>query len=117
MSDEITELQKISRVLTLAYAEAIEREIAKHATTNSRKKIWVLVDGTNMPKDIVRIIGKIEQGAVETFLSQLEKAKLIENPSRFARKPPSKLVDYVPPKWIELLEGAKVEEGKEEENK
>ena len=105
-SEELKELQKITKILTLAHAEAIENEIAKYATTDKRKKVWVLIDGVNMPKDMVRLIGKIKVRAVFTFLNELEKAEFIENPKR---KPPRKLIDYVPPAWIELLEESKGE--------
>ena len=109
MSDELKELQKITKILTLAHAEALEKEISKYATTDVRKKIWVLINGTNMPKDMVRLIGKVKVRAIETFLDELEEAQFIENPKR---KPPRKLIDYVPPAWIELLEERKGEKKK-----
>lgn len=101
MSDELKELKNIRKILTLAYAKAIENELGKYATTDERKKIWVLIDGTNMPKDMVRLISKLKVRAVNIFLNDLEKAGFIENPKR---KPPRKLINYVPPTWIELLE-------------
>lgn len=106
MSEELGELQKITKILTLAHAKAIEKEISNYATTDDRKKVWVLIDGINMPKDMVRLIGKIKVRAVETFLKELEKAGLIEKPRK---KPPRKLIDYVPPAWIKLLEESKGE--------
>lgn len=101
MSEELKELRKITKILTLAHAKALEKEISKYATTDERKKIWVLINGINMSKDMVRLIGKIKVRAVDTFLKELEKAGFIENPKR---KPPRKLIDYVPPAWVELLE-------------
>jgi hypothetical protein len=101
MTDELTELKKISKLLILAHCEAIEKELSKYATTDERKKIWVLIDGTKLPRDMVSQIGNITQRAIEIFLDELEKAQLITNPKR---KPAEKLLDYVPPKWIELLE-------------
>ena len=101
MNEQLKELQKITKILTLANAKALEKEISKYATTEERKKIWVLIDGINMPKDMVRLIGKIKLRAVQTSISDLEKAGFIENPKR---KPPHKLIDYVPSAWIALLE-------------
>jgi len=104
LSDELKELQKITKILTFAHAKAVEDEISKYATTDERKKVWVLIDGKNMTKDMVRLIGKVKTRAVDTFLKELEKAGLIENPRK---KPPRKLIDYVPPVWIALLEETK----------
>lgn len=111
MSDELKELQKIARLLTLAHAEIIEKELSKYATTDERKMIWVLIDGVRMSKDMVPLIASIKIRAINIFLNQLEKAQLIENPWG---KPPRKLIDYVPPSWIELI---KEEEGKSEQSK
>jgi hypothetical protein len=82
-------------------AEALEKVIAKHASTDERKMIWVLIDGTRLPKDMVAIISNIKKRAIELFLEELERAQLITNPTR---KPAEKLVDYVPPDWVDLLE-------------
>lgn len=101
VSDELKELEKITRILTLAHAKEIEGELTKYTTTDERKKIWVLIDGNNMPKDMAELAGNVKVRAIELFLKQLATAKLIENPSR---KPPIKLIDYVPLSWIELLE-------------
>lgn len=110
MSDELTELRKISRILTLVNAKAIEDELEEYATTDNRKKIWVLTDGIRMPNDIAQIIG-ISTRSVERFLKVLETAELIEN---LRGKPPKRLLDYVPASWLELM---KVELSKEEEEK
>lgn len=104
MSEQVKELERISRILMLVHAEEIESELSKYATTDERKKVWVLIDGKNMPKDMAKLAGNLKVRAIEIFLKQLAKAKLIENPSR---KPPSKLIDYVPLSWTELLENEK----------
>jgi len=104
LSEELKELKKITRILTTVNAEALEKAITKYASTDERKKIWVLIDGTKLPKDMVSKIGNIKQRAIENFLDELEKAQLITNPKR---KPAEKLIDYVPPEWIELLEKTK----------
>ena len=109
MSEELRELQKITKILTLGHAEAIEKEIAKYATTDERKKVWVLIDGINMPKGMTRLIKGIKVRAIEVFLKEIERAGWIENPKK---KPPRKLIDYVPPAWIELLEEGEGEKKK-----
>ena len=110
MSNELEELRKISKILTLVNAETIEKELSKYATTNDRKRVWVLIDGKRMSKDIAQSIG-ISIRAVDIFLKVLENAELIENPRG---KPPKRLLGYVPPPWLELV---KVEVPKEEEQK
>jgi len=106
MSDELAELRKISKILILTNAESIENELSKYATTDDRKRVWVLINGQKMSKEIAQSI-KIKKRAVEVFLKVLESAELIENPWG---KPPKKILDYVPASWIELV---KVEAPKE----
>lgn len=108
MSDELVELKKISKILILANAKTIEVELSKYATTDDRKRIWVLIDGQKMSKDIAQSIG-ISTRAVDIFLKVLENAELIESPWG---KPPKKMLDYVPASWLELI---KVEVPKEKE--
>ena len=109
-SNQLEELQKITKILTLAYSESLEVEISKYASTDRRKMIWVLIDGINMPNDITNKIriAKVGLRTVYDFLEVLEKAKLIENPEG---KPPRRLIDLVPASWIDLLE-RKTEEKK-----
>jgi len=95
----LEELRRISRVLTLVHGDAIERELAKVCTSNERKKIWVLIDGNRMSRDIAKEVG-ITERAVNKFLKIVATAGLAENPRG---KPPRRIVDYVPPSWIELL--------------
>lgn len=47
MTDDETlkELKKISKILTMAHGEQLEKELAKIATTDDRKRIWVLING------------------------------------------------------------------------
>lgn len=103
-NEELTELRKIARILTFAHSDSLEKEISKYASTARRKMIWVLIDGENMPTDIVKKVRttKVKRRTVYDFLEVLEKAKLIENPRG---KPPKRLIDLVPASWIALLEG------------
>lgn len=105
-SKELEELQKITKILTLAHSKPLEKEISKYASTDKRKMIWVLIDGSNMAKDIINET-RIKQRTVYEFLEVLEKAKLIENPRG---KPPKRLIDLVPASWIELLKEKKEKE-------
>ena len=95
----LRELRKISRILILANASVIEKELSKIATTEERKKMWVLMDGKRMPKDIASESG-VTPMAVSYFLSAGVAAGLIE----YRRgESPRRILDYVPPAWIELV--------------
>lgn len=105
MSTEINELilkelKKISKILTLVYAKPIEKELGKIANTDKRKIMWVLIDGEKMSKDIAEILNVSEE-AVNKFLRKLSVAGFATNPKG---KPPKRIIDYVPPSWIELLD-------------
>ena len=101
MTDDETlkELRKISKILIMAYGERLEKQLAKVATTDDRKRIWVLINGKLTPKEISKQTG-IKTSTIRPYLTILNKAELIENPYG---KPPRKLIDYVPPKWVELI--------------
>jgi len=108
MSAETTlrELRKISRILILANSVAVERELSKIANTNERKKMWVLMDGTRMPKDLAKEAG-LTPMAVSNFLAAGVAAEMIE----YERgKPPRRILDYIPPSWIELVKLPAIEE-------
>ena len=96
----LAELKKISRLLTLVYGDVIEKKLEKIANTEKRKVMWVLIDGTRMTKDIADFVDLTERG-VNKFLRELSLAEFAENPKG---KPPRRLIDYVPPSWISLLE-------------
>jgi len=96
------ELKKISKILTLANAEAIEDELSKIANSNARKKMWVLIDGEKMPNDLAREAG-VTAAAVSYFLKAAAKADFIKY---VQREPPRKILDYTPPSWIELIESS-----------
>lgn len=101
MSEEKTlqELKLILKVLILSNAEIIEKELSKIATTNERKKMWVLIDGKHMPKDLATQTG-VTQMAVSNFLNALVTAEFIE----YERgEPPRRILNYVPPDWINLV--------------
>jgi len=95
----LRELRKISKILILANASIIEKELSKIANSNSRKKVWVLIDGERMPKDLAKEAG-VTQMAVSYFLNAAASAEFIEYTKR---EPPRKILDYVPPAWIDLV--------------
>jgi len=95
----LRELKKISKILLLAHGKQLDAELGRIATTDDRKRVWVLIDGKLDPEGISKQSG-LSVGSVRNFLTVLEKAELVENPYG---KPPVKLIDYVPPKWIGLL--------------
>ena len=113
MTDELAELRKISKILLLTNASVIESELGKIATSDDRKRMWVLIDGFRMPKDIASQL-KITDRAVRYFLDGLAAAGFIENQKG---EPPKKILDYVPPPWIELAQVEEKEEGEVEPSK
>jgi hypothetical protein len=107
---ELDELRKVSKILTLVNAKALEIELSKYATTDERKRAWILIDGNSLPEEIGEKAG-IKLRTIQEFLKILVDATLIEN---FRGKPPKRLLDYVPASWLELI---KSEEKKPKEEK
>ena len=95
---ELHELKKISKILLLSNAETIEKEISKIANSETRKKMWVLLDGKRLQKDIAKEVG-VTHAAVSYFITAGAAANLIEYNKGEA---PSRILDYIPPSWIEL---------------
>ncbi len=97
----LRELRTISKILLLSNSQAVKKEIEKICTSDGRKKMWVLCDGKHMPKDMVAEAG-LSVGPISTFLNVGVAAGLIEYEKG---EPPRRLLDYVPPEWIELIQG------------
>ncbi len=98
--DVFGELRKISKVLTLSNSVVIEKELSKIASSKERKQMWVCLDGKRMPKDIADVV-KVTPQAVSLFLIAGVASELIE----YQRgKPPRRVLDYVPPEWLPLVE-------------
>lgn len=98
--DILRELKKISKIITLGNGPAIEKELSKYATSEDRKKTWVLIDGKRQSDEITKTLG-LTKRAVDIFLKLLEDATLVE---RGFNKPPTRMLDYVPADWIDLLQ-------------
>ncbi len=98
--DMLRELRKISKLLTLSNGPSIERELSKIASTKERKRVWIYLDGKRMQKEIADK-AKVTPQAVGQFLSAGVALELIEYQKG---KPPRRLLDYVPPEWLSLVE-------------
>ncbi len=112
---ELEELKKISKILTLVNAKAVEDELSKYATTAERKKAWILIDGNNLPEEIGEKAG-MKLRTIQDFLKILVDATLIEN---FRGKPPRRLLEYIPASWLESIkpEEEKTKDKKRNESK
>jgi hypothetical protein len=104
----LRELKKISKVLILANAVQIEKELEKIANSAARKKMWILIDGKRMPKDIAKEVG-VSTMAASYFLDVASAAELV---AYTQREPPRKVLDYVPPSWVALVISEDQEETK-----
>jgi len=98
----LAELKKMNKVMTLVNGDKVESELAKFATTPERKKIWVLMDGTRDINELIKASG-LKQAPVYKFITALENARLVE---RSRGQPPTRIVDYVPAEWTELIKTA-----------
>jgi len=105
----LLELRKMSKLLAVANAPALETELTKIAINDSRKKMWVLIDGERMPKDLAEEVG-VSVKTVSIFVNALLAAGFIEYKKG---QPPRRILDYVPASWLNLVEPEKVEDEQE----
>lgn len=106
----LRELKKISKILLLANATLVEKELSKIAASIDRKKMWVLMDGNRMPGAIAKEAG-VTPMAVSYFLNAGVAGELVE----YKRgEPPRRILDYVPPAWTELVKTTVLEAAREE---
>lgn len=106
----LRELKKISKILILANASVIEDELEKIANSDVRKKIWVLIDGKRLANEIASNLG-VNPSTLSRFLDAASAADLVEYTKG---EPPCRLLDYVPPSWIDLVIGKNTEDTTEE---
>ncbi|MCW4002617.1 MAG: LacI family DNA-binding transcriptional regulator [Candidatus Bathyarchaeota archaeon] len=102
----LNELKKISKILLLANSEQLDCALGKIADNDTRKKIWVLIDGKRMPKDIAGQVG-VSLATVSRFLDSASAADLVIYAAKY---PPVKKLDYVPSSWLDLVFGKTEEE-------
>jgi hypothetical protein len=110
-SPTLRELKKISKILLLANAKVIETELSKIAGSDVRKKMWVLIDGKRAAKDIAKD-ACVTQMAVSYFLTSASAAEFVEYNKG---EPPRRILDYIPPSWIDLVVKEKDLEGLEKD--
>jgi hypothetical protein len=94
------ELRKISKVLTLTNSIVIEKELAKLASSKERRQMWICTDGLGDRIQIANAV-RVTPQAVGQFLKAGVALDLIEYETG---KPPRRLLDYVPPEWLSLIE-------------
>ena len=109
MSLELAELKKISKILALVNSQALENELAKYATSNDRKKVWVLINGERTPENLMTESG-MKQRALYKYLKLLSDADMVEMPYG---QPPKKKLEFVPASWVNLLQTE--DDGKKQE--
>lgn len=107
----LKELRKMSKILIMSNGVNLEKELAKYATNDDRKRIWVLIDGNRQADDIVKTTG-LTKTPVYDFLKILGDSDLIE---RQRGKPPKRLLEYVPAGWVELIQIESKQSDKEEQ--
>ena len=95
----LRELRTILKVLILSNSAVIEKELSRIATTNERKRMWVVINGRLMPKNIASQ-ANVTQMAVSNFLNACKVAGFVDYTKG---EPPKRVLDYVPPEWISLV--------------
>jgi DNA-binding MarR family transcriptional regulator len=93
----LIELKRLNKLLILTNASILEQELTKYASSNERKKIWVLIDGNRSIDDLVRDSG-LKRRSVYDFLESLEAKGLVE---RKWNEPVTRVIDFVPSNWID----------------
>jgi len=102
----LKELKMITKILLFSNAVSVEAEIAKVANNDGRKKMWVLMDGIKMPKELASK-ANVTSMTASNFLNSALTVDLIEYTPR---RPPRRKLDYIPPSWLNLIELPKAEE-------
>jgi hypothetical protein len=91
------EIVKIRELLQLLASDKIKGQVERLASTDERKRVWTLCDGTNSTSEIADKVA-ISLRAVQIFLKELQDAGLIVIERRGY---PKRVFDYVPPGWME----------------
>lgn len=91
------ELVAIKKILLLSNSDKIDLYLSNLLVTENRRKMWILIDGINMAKDIAEKT-PVSLMAVSDFLKLVKDAGLIKYE---IGKPPKKIFDYVPSNWLE----------------
>ncbi|MCB2141235.1 hypothetical protein KQH27_00845 [bacterium] len=107
------ELRNIKAVLTFSNSNIIENKLKSIIKTKPRKLIWIHRNENTTQTELAEIAG-ISQPSVSEFVKIANKARIIDITKKGQ---PYRVLDYIPPDWLELLEdkNQSVEKEKEEE--
>jgi len=101
----LANLEEIKLLIRLMAQAQLEEKLSTIATTDDRKKIWVLVNGERDSQKIADMIN-ISKRSVDRFLKLAENMGFVNNPWG---KAASRKIDYVPTNWVEMVLGIEEE--------
>jgi len=108
------ELIAIKSILAFQNTKVIEQNLSEIIKTKPRRLMWVYLDGNRNQKEIAKLVG-VQQPAVSKFLNKVKLSGLIEYPQG---KAPYRILDYIPPSWLELIGDKDIfDEGTKEERR
>ena len=93
-------MRALRKTITFCNSALIEKKLSRIIKTPSRRKIWIYIDGNRHQPELAELSG-VSQPAVSYFLNDAKLAGIIEYPKG---KPPSRILDYVPAEWLDLVE-------------
>lgn len=110
----LSELRNIKAILAFSNSNIIEKRLSEMIKTKARKLMWIYCDGTRTQTQIAELAG-VSQQAVSYFLSEAKLAGIVDySPG----KEPFKVLDYVPPIWLDLVGGnITIDSGENEERR
>ncbi|MHA1972627.1 MAG: hypothetical protein ACTSW1_06535 [Candidatus Hodarchaeales archaeon] len=94
------EMKKNNLLLTISNIDKITAYLESIATTEDRKKIWILIDGKLTTQEIADIID-VSARSVTRFIKLADDAGLVINNWG---QPAKKIIEIVPNSWLELIE-------------
>lgn len=95
----LEEITKSRQLLEILARGVIKEDLEKVATTNERKKIWALCNGSLSTEEIAKRVG-VSQRTVQRFIKELLELDLVVIERRGY---PMRKFDYIPSDWeIEL---------------
>ncbi len=94
----LKELQSIKRILTLSFEDKLEHAIHSFASTDLRKKLWVLSTGEYSYANMAEFL-KTTPRNVQYFISEGTEKGLLELPKRGF---PKRAIDFIPNWGIKL---------------
>lgn len=108
---EINEHVRAIRVLTeIQLRGPVKNELSRLASSNDRKRIWILCDGATTTAEIAKRVG-VTRRAVQYFVQDGLKSGLLDVDKRGY---PRRTVDWIPPDWELAARGTRLEEIPEE---